>query len=187
MFQKLLIRIARELNKNKIPYMVIGGQAVLIYGEPRLTKDIDITVDRNIEGLKEIKNIVSKLNLKILVNDFEKFVKKTMVLPVLEEKTGIRVDFIFSYSPYEKQAIKRANHIKFRKTIVKFATLEDTIIHKIISGRPRDIEDIKSILVKNPIYDSKYIFKWLKEFDKAMNENFYDLFNEIMKTLKTEI
>jgi len=24
--------------------MVIGGQAVLLYGEPRLTKDIDITL-----------------------------------------------------------------------------------------------------------------------------------------------
>ena len=43
MFQKLLKRIARELDRIKIPYMVIGGQAVLIYGEPRLTKDIDIS------------------------------------------------------------------------------------------------------------------------------------------------
>ena len=41
MFQDLLKRVAGELSRNAIPYMVIGGQAVLLYGEPRLTKDID--------------------------------------------------------------------------------------------------------------------------------------------------
>jgi uncharacterized NAD-dependent epimerase/dehydratase family protein len=41
-FQRLLKKIAASLDKNRIPYMVIGGQAVLLYGEPRLTKDVDI-------------------------------------------------------------------------------------------------------------------------------------------------
>lgn len=42
MFQKLLTKIAQKLNSFQLPSMVIGGQAVLLYGEPRLTKDIDI-------------------------------------------------------------------------------------------------------------------------------------------------
>jgi hypothetical protein len=54
MFQKLLKKIANELNTCNIPYMVIGGQAVLIYGEPRLTKDIDITLGIGINGPKEV-------------------------------------------------------------------------------------------------------------------------------------
>ena len=53
MFQKLLKKIANELNAHNIPYMVIGGQAVLIYGEPRLTKDIDITLGVGVSKLKE--------------------------------------------------------------------------------------------------------------------------------------
>ena len=43
MFQQLLETIALSLEKRGIPYMVIGGQAVLLYGEPRLTRDIDVT------------------------------------------------------------------------------------------------------------------------------------------------
>jgi len=39
-FETLLGRIAAALKKTGIGYMVIGGQAVLLYGEPRLTKDI---------------------------------------------------------------------------------------------------------------------------------------------------
>ena len=54
MFKKLLEKIARGLDKRKIPYMVIGGNAVLIYGEPRLTQDIDITLGLDVRGFKEI-------------------------------------------------------------------------------------------------------------------------------------
>ena len=44
MFTKLLKKIAIALDQKGIPYMVIGGQAVLLHGEPRMTRDIDITV-----------------------------------------------------------------------------------------------------------------------------------------------
>ena len=36
---------------------------------------------------------------------------------------------------------------------------------KIFAGRPRDIEDMRTILLKNPDIDVQYIRKWLKEFD----------------------
>jgi hypothetical protein len=35
MFESLLERIALTLEQAHIPYMIIGGQAVLLYGEPR--------------------------------------------------------------------------------------------------------------------------------------------------------
>jgi len=44
MIEKLIKKIAFNLDKAKIPYMIIGGQAVLLYGVPRLTRDIDITL-----------------------------------------------------------------------------------------------------------------------------------------------
>ena len=182
MFQKLLKKIANELRTHNIPYMIIGGQAVLVYGEPRLTKDIDITLGVGVSKLSVINSIVEKLNLKILVD--ENFVQNTMVLLVIDEKTGIRVDFIFSFSLYEKQAIKRATDIKFDNTIVRFASLEDLIIHKIIAGRAIDIEDIRSIILKNPDYDTRYIKRWLQEFDESLNEKFLKVFQKIVKEIK---
>ena len=41
MFEALLERLALSLEQSGVPYMVIGGQAVLIYGEPRLTRDLE--------------------------------------------------------------------------------------------------------------------------------------------------
>ncbi len=184
MFQKLLKKIACELLKQNIPYMIIGGQAVLIYGEPRLTKDIDVTLGIGTDELSRIKNIATALRLKSLVAKVEDFVQETMVFPVIDEKSGIRVDFIFSFSPYERQAIKRAKNIILGETEVKFATLEDVVIHKIVAERARDIEDIKSILLKNPDYDAHYIEKWLGEFDKSLKENFKKKFKVLIEQLR---
>lgn len=164
--------------------MIIGGQAVLLYGEPRLTKDIGITLGVGLDCFEKMRGIVARLNLKSLVGNTENFVKKTMVLPVIDEKSGIRVDFIFSFCLYESQAINRANNVKFGKTIVKFASLEDVVVHKIIAGRARDVEDVKSILVKNPHYDARYITKWLVEFDSSLSENFSKKFKKIEREVE---
>jgi hypothetical protein len=163
--------------------MVIGGQAVLLYGEPRLTRDIDITLGVGVRELNKLKRTISSLGLKILVERDEEFVKSNMVLPTLDEKSGIRVDFIFSFSPYERQAIERAKDIKLGRSLVKFASLEDVVIHKVIAGRARDLEDIRSILLKNQEYDSDYIEKWLEEFDKSLNEQFSKIFREIKEKI----
>ena len=183
MFQRLLKRLARKLDSTKIPYMVIGGQAVLVYGEPRLTKDIDITLGINVDELNRIIGVVDALKLKILVDDYKNFVKETFVLPVMDEKSKIRIDFIFSFSPYERQALTRTNNIKLGKDVVKFASLEDVIIHKIISGRARDLEDIRVVLLKNPEFNREYIEKWLQEFDLSLCENFTKIFNELLSDL----
>jgi len=181
MYQKLLKRLAHELDRAGIPYMVIGGQAVLVYGEPRLTKDIDITLGLNSDEVNKILVMAERLRLKTLVDDPEKFVQDTMVLPLEDEKSKIRVDFIFSVSPYEREALTRTKDIKMGKEIVRFASLEDLIIHKVISGRARDLEDIHNVLLKNPQYDSKYIQKWLNEFDSSLAENFTQIFREILR------
>lgn len=184
MFQRLLKKIGPCLDKHRIPYMVIGGQAVLLYGEPRLTKDIDITLGVGLDRLGEMKAMVDLLNLKYLTKDVDAFVKETMVLPVIDKKSGIRIDFIFSYSPYERQAIERAKSIFFGSKSVQFAALEDVVIHKMIAERPRDIEDVESILLKNPDYDSHYIEKWLAEFDLALDKKYGVTFADIQKRLK---
>ena len=181
MFEELLTGLARVLKESGIPYMVIGGQAVLLYGEPRLTRDIDITLGVGTEHLDDIFMVCKNLSLNPLPENVEQFVRETMVLPTLDDKTGIRVDFIFSWTPYERQAIQRARPVSIEGVDVYFASVEDLIIHKIFAGRPRDIEDVKIILLKNPDIDRTYIEKWLSEFDRAVGEeNFLNKFRELI-------
>ena len=167
MFEDLIARIARELRTAGLAYMIIGGQAVLLYGTPRMTKDIGITLGMDVGRLDSLLPALVAMGLETIPEDFRSFVEQTSVLPTREEGSGIRVDFIFSFTPYERQAIARATPVLLGRTKVMFASAEDVIIHKIFAGRPRDLEDVRTILLKNPDLDRMYIRKWLSEFEKS--------------------
>ena len=163
--------------------MVIGGQAVLLYGEPRLTRDIDITLGITTERLSDILSAAKTIGLKPLVEP-EDFTMKTMVLPCQASDTDIRIDFIFSFTLYEQQAMERARIVKMGNAGVKFASPEDLIIHKVFAGRPRDLEDVKNVLIKNPGIDLAYIRNWLNELSDALAKPFSDQFEGVLKELR---
>jgi predicted nucleotidyltransferase len=165
--EKLIKAIAQQFDKDKIHYMVIGGQAVLVYGRPRLTRDIDITLGLDTDKFQIMEKECKKLGLRILPENPETFAEETKVLPTEEPKSKIRVDFIFSFSEYERQALERTKQIQINNYPIKFASCEDVIIHKMVAGRAVDEEDVKSILAKNKdSVDLKYIRRWLSKFNK---------------------
>jgi predicted nucleotidyltransferase len=185
MIEKLIKKISLNLDKDKIPYMIIGGQAVLLYGTPRLTRDIDITLGIDTDKFSLIEKICKNLGLKILPENPEDFVRDTKVLPVEETKLKIRVDFIFSFTFYEKQAFKRIKKVLIGGYPVKFASCEDLIIHKMFAGRAIDEEDVKNIIIKNKSkINFKYIKKWLSEFNKISDQKgIAHRFNRLLNTL----
>jgi len=180
MLTDLLSEIARNLDETQLPYVIIGGQAVLLYGEPRLTRDIDITLGVGLSELPRLLEMVSQIGLQILVEDPVSFVQKTWVLPVWHGSSGFRVDFIFSRTEYERIAVGRARQIILKGYPVNYATPEDLIIHKIFSGRPRDLEDVRAILLKQDV-NMEEIMKWLKEFEKTTGENYLKTFEKVVK------
>jgi len=180
--EKLIKRIAQRLDKDKISYMLIGGQALLIYGRPRLTRDIDITLGIDTDDFMLLEKACKRLNLKVLPEKPKDFAEQTKVLPAEDTKSRIRVDFIFSFTQYEAQAIKRVKKVLIDDYPVKFASCEDVIIHKILAGRAIDEEDVTSILAKNKSsIDLKYVKKWLLEFSKiSEHEGSLEKFNKLL-------
>jgi hypothetical protein len=81
MFEEILSKIGAILKRHNIPYMIIGGQAVLLYGEPRLTRDIDITLGVDTGYIDELLAVVRELALKPIPENIKLFVQQTMVLP----------------------------------------------------------------------------------------------------------
>ena len=156
--------------------------SLVLYGEPRLTKDIDITLGASLDRLPDVLALAEKAALKPLVAP-ETFTRRTMVLPCEDPTTGIRVDLVFSFSPYERKALERVRRVRMGQADVRFASLEDVIIHKVIAGRPRDLEDVRAMLLKNPRVDLLYTRRWLREFSDALSEPFLDRFNEVLKTI----
>jgi len=184
MFEALLEQIAKGLDSRGIPYMLIGGQAVLLYGEPRLTRDVGVTLGAGPEKLPVVLDWIRSAGLQVLTATPEEFVANTLVLPCQEPLSGIRVDLIFSLSPYERQAIGRSRSVAIGKSGVRYATAEDLVIHKLVAGRARDIEDVRSVLLKNPGLDAEYIRHWLSELEKGQEASLVARYEEILTKLQ---
>ena len=106
MFDRLLRDLAQALDDAGIPYMVIGGQAVLAYGEYRFTRDIDITLGVDTDQLPVVLSVVEQVGLSQLV-DSETFVPDYLILPCVENESGIRVDLSFRFSGFGGGATRR--------------------------------------------------------------------------------
>ena len=181
MLARLLEQIAIALEDLRIPYMVIGGQAVLLYGEPRLTQDIDVTLGAGTDQLAVVLDLVRAQGWQVLVEAPEEFVPRTMVLPCSDPVTRLRIDLIFSYSEYERQALERVRRVPMGKAQVRFASPEDLVIHKIIAGRSRDLDDVRSILLKNHTCQVEYIRHWLREYDRSLEADYLLKFEALNK------
>lgn len=164
-FADVIVRLAVALGRHRIPFMLIGGQAVLVHGEPRLTQDIDVTLGVDPSRLDDIVAVCDELRLEVLPEDVEEFVRVTFVLPARHARSGIRLDLIFSTTPYEAQAIGRAVLVQVKGVEVPFASAEDLVIHKLFAGRPRDIEDAVGVVQrKGADLDWDYMEFWVKQF-----------------------
>jgi hypothetical protein len=53
------------LERRGVSYMLIDGQAVLLHGEPRLTRDIDVTLGIGPDRLPEILQLVQACGWRI--------------------------------------------------------------------------------------------------------------------------
>lgn len=178
MFEELLKQLALALDKAKLPYMVFGGQAVLLYGEPRLTRDIDVTLGMDTSRAPALLRVIEELEWRVLVDEVEDFLRQTFVLPVLDPKSNIRIDFVFSLTGYERQAIDRGKIVSLGGTNIRFVSLEDLIVMKIFAGRPRDLDDVVGVIRRHPGFDRAYVEKWLNLFDAELGGEFLLSFDQ---------
>ncbi len=160
MLKEAALRIAGTLEELGLPYAFIGGFALAFWGEPRLTADLDITLlaDDPERAAGELLR-----RFKPRVQDPLAFLRQTRVL--LLEVDGVPVDIAFAMPGYEEEALRRAVRVPLSGGWVRVLSPEDLIIHKCVAGRPRDLEDVRGILLRQRKLDLGYIRRWLREFE----------------------
>lgn len=143
LLEAALLRLDEAFEALSLPYMVIGGLANAQWGVPRATVDVDVTVWVEEERLEETVAGLCR-RFRALPADPLTFVRTTRVLPV--DAGGVRADLLFGLLPYEREAVGRAVAIPVAGRPVRFCTAEDLILHKIVSQREKDRQDVLGIL-----------------------------------------
>lgn len=163
-----LQKIVDFLETRKIDYMIIGGIANSLYGNPRQTFDIDVKVSIEEESLSAFINDLALLGKLAVENPLE-FVKTTNVLPV--DVDDVRVDLILAKLAYEKTAIKRSRTSDVYGLKAMVSTAEDLVIQKCISTREKDWLDIREIIkMQREVLNWSYMLRHVEDLSEFLSD-----------------
>lgn len=136
----------RMLDERGIASALIGGLAVSLRGQPRMTVDVDLVILADVEQALQLVRELSSTPFEPLFGGVEDVVSSSFILPLRHRTTGIRVDLAIGMSGFERQAVGRATPITIGAIRVPVVSLEDLLVMKAIAGRPQDDQDIRGLI-----------------------------------------
>jgi hypothetical protein len=135
---------------------LIGGVAVQRWAEPRVTRDVDITL---LTGFGHEQQFIDKLleAFPARVSDAKAFALQRRVL-LLASPDGVGVDVSLGAFPFEQDAVRRATVFHYPGGLeLRTCSAEDLMVYKLFASRAIDIRDAEGIALRNPALDWAYI------------------------------
>ncbi|MGA8763321.1 MAG: hypothetical protein WB562_10695, partial [Candidatus Sulfotelmatobacter sp.] len=91
-------RIAAELNRAGIPYMLTGSFASVFYGSPRSTQDIDLVIAANPAQLRALVESLARSEYYVDAGAALEALKHESLFNILDLKTSWKIDMIIRKS-----------------------------------------------------------------------------------------
>ncbi len=159
------------LHNNGILTIVIGGIAVSVWGEPRLTRDIDMKIHANRGDTDRLLDLLSSDYTSLLTDPRQALRKQAMLF--LQDRSGTRLDLLLADTPYDVIAIQRGRQVEVQPGLsLRMCTPEDLILYKLISTRQRDYDDVRGVIRRQDNnLDDAYILDWLRQFEQALDDS----------------
>ncbi len=156
--------IVALLESQDVPYVIVGGLAVQYWGEPRTTRDVDVTILVTPERFEVIANEILQ-RFRPRMSDALSFAQRHRIL-LVSSSQGFPIDISLGIPGYEEEVMRRAARVSFKgMPEMRLICAEDLIVHKCVAGRARDREDVERILIRQQlVVDVDYIRRWLQDF-----------------------
>lgn len=143
---EVLGALAGVLGSRGTAWYLFGAQAVALYGIPRLTVDVDATIDSTDAEVEDLLSALTSAGFVSRVSDVRAFARETRVLPVTHVASGTPVDLVMAGPGLEKAFLARARPTDLGGVVIPVIAPEDLITTKILAGRPKDLEDVLGML-----------------------------------------
>ena len=143
---ELLAALASACSELGARWYLFGAQAAMVWGRPRLTADIDVTVRQDPEDPERLVRTLEARGFALRISDADRFAQRSRVLPFLHVASGLPVDIVLAGPGLEDLFLSRARPVTMGGVTVPVISPEDLIATKILAGRPKDVEDVRGIL-----------------------------------------
>ena len=154
-----------------VPWMIIGGVAVIAHGVPRYTADVDATVSASDEPLERIFDVFARQHVVARIDGALAFARERQVLLLRHEPSGVDLDVSLAWLPFEIEALRRSETRDYGGVPIRIPRPDDLVIYKLVAARPRDLEDVERLLLLHgPSLDLQHITVTVREFADALED-----------------
>lgn len=166
----LLIALSKVLPRWGRWY-VFGAQAVILYGAPRLSADVDVTLQLNPDDPEAFARDMNASGFSLRVADPD-FVRRTRVMPFVHLATAMPLDIVLAGSGLEDEFLDRARLTDIGGTMVPIIDPEDLVIAKVLAGRPKDAEDARNLWrLHGKEFNADRIRETLQQLETALSQS----------------
>lgn len=141
-----LAAFAEVMRSRQAKWYLFGAQAVLFWGWTRSTKDVDITAEIDIETAPEFVAAMRAAGFVPRTEDWQQTLRRVRILPFVYPPTNTLLDVVVAGPGLEEEFLKRAVEVDVEGLRLPIIRPEDLVTGKILAGRPKDLEDVYSIL-----------------------------------------
>jgi hypothetical protein len=167
---ELLADLAAALEAARARWYLFGAQAVILYGVPRLTADVDVTVELGARPTAALVAALEGRRFEPRGPDAEGFAERTRVLPLVHAPSRIPVDAVLAGPGIEEVFLDRAVVHQVEGVPVRCAAADDLVAMKILAGRPKDLDDVAAILaVQGPALDARRARETVRLLEQALD------------------
>jgi hypothetical protein len=150
----LLARFAVPFQRLGLPYMITGGAAAIVYGEPRLTNDLDLVVAMSPADAPRVAEALAAEDTyvpPIEVLEIEAARRTHGHFNVVHGPTTLRADvYLAGEDPLHAWGLAHRREIHVGYAIVAIAAPEYVIVRKLqyaaMGGGDRHLRDIRRML-----------------------------------------
>jgi len=152
-------------------WYVFGAQAVIAYGVPRLSADVDVTLALAPDDPERFARDMESAGFALRVTDPD-FVRRTSVMPFVHLATAMPLDVVLAQSGLEDEFLGRAHVVDIGGTAVPLIDLADLIIAKILAGRSKDLDDATALWrLHGRALDARSIRRTLALLEQALAQS----------------
>ena len=163
---ELLRYLAETLDALGVAYMIGGSHAAMYYGEPRLTRDIDVVAALTSEHLPALLERFPAEEFYLDAEAAREAVLTSGQFNIIHPGSGLKIDvYVSPDTPYDRARLARRQKLPLSPGVdAYFARPEDVILYKLLyarDGGDLHLRDVLGIIrVSGPELDEAYVVAW---------------------------
>lgn len=150
-----------------VEVVLLGGYAVVTWGVPRATYDVDVLVDADEGDLQRCLSMLERRGFGVDPVYKTGWRDRIRDMPLVKAQVyrdgrSVSSDLFPVTTPLQRSAFARAKVIKvpIAGRDARVVTAADLILFKLMADRPKDRVDIQNVLTVQGIPDPEYLKDW---------------------------